>query len=842
MPLPPGLALNPVTGEISGVPTTPGVYSFGLKVRDSQGVTRVIPQSITVAAYSPVLFNENLEPGDLLVARGVLYSVALATIPGTGTEPLTFSVASGTLPTGVILDNNELFGTPTDTTYTDRAVTLRVVDGVGSSDQYAITLKYRDALALAGTLPAGVDGTAYSQSLTRTGGHAPFTYSISSGALPPGFSLNATTGVISGTTSTNGSFPFTVRVEDAAGNVATSSQTLVVSPAYTPISITGAAANTTQNVVANTSFTAAISYAGISITGGLGPGALSYSWARISGSTAISAASPTSYQTQFIGNVAPGANVSALFRCTVTDGVSSASFDVNLSITNTYVVITITGNPTDTSQQVESLSAFSITPNYGSLVVTGGSGSISYSWVRISGSTAISASAPSSLATSFAGTVSPQTTVSATFRLTASDGLSSATKDVTISVENAYVPLQFPPLSENFATRTVAYSLASTAAGGVLPYTYALVSGTLPTGITLNTSTGLISGTPTDTSYTNRTIVTRVTDALGGTATRSFTLTYRDYPTLSYPASVAMRTRAFTVSPTQLAGHGGGGYTIVAGSLPAGLSLNATTGVVSGTPTSTSYGDASVTVRYTDQRANVVDAVLALTYTDNLAVSNAAATPIYAGVAPAAFSYAAAGGTGPVSWSIVSGSLPAGVSLNGSTGALTGTPTTVQTASYTVRATDANGFTADRAETVQVLAPVEISARTVTARSTIFGTDISASAGFRLNASGAAETYVDDDDSAATYTPISGEWLLGGPAGNFSSRATLVSGPAPDVGALNTLQNLGTSRQWIQTSTTSGTGSFAEESVLDIEIVRDSDSVTIDTARITLRATAIRED
>lgn len=64
------------------------------------------------------------------------------------------------------------------------------------------------------SLPSGVVGTAYSQTIAQTGGQAPLTFSITAGTLPTGLSINASTGAITGTPSVAGAYNFTVEVED----------------------------------------------------------------------------------------------------------------------------------------------------------------------------------------------------------------------------------------------------------------------------------------------------------------------------------------------------------------------------------------------------------------------------------------------------------------------------------------------------------------------------------------------------------------------------------------------------------------------------------------------------
>jgi hypothetical protein len=69
--------------------------------------------------------------------------------------------------------------------------------------------------------PPGIVGTVYTHTFLVSAGTPPYTFSISAGSLPPGLSLNAATGVASGTPTTAGTFPFTVQVTDSASPAGT---------------------------------------------------------------------------------------------------------------------------------------------------------------------------------------------------------------------------------------------------------------------------------------------------------------------------------------------------------------------------------------------------------------------------------------------------------------------------------------------------------------------------------------------------------------------------------------------------------------------------------------------
>ncbi len=120
-----------------------------------------------------------------------------------GVQPLTWTVASGTLPDGMVLNSGgDLFGTPTSGSTT--TFTVKATDASGSpngqlSTQHAFTFTVVGVLSTqAGILPDGKAGTAYSTSLTAVGGLPPYSWAIYSGSLPAGLSLQKS-GVISGT-------------------------------------------------------------------------------------------------------------------------------------------------------------------------------------------------------------------------------------------------------------------------------------------------------------------------------------------------------------------------------------------------------------------------------------------------------------------------------------------------------------------------------------------------------------------------------------------------------------------------------------------------------------------
>lgn len=100
------------------------------------------------------------------------------------------------------------------------------------------------------SLPYGIVNSPYSQTLQASGGTTPYTWSISSGSLPDGVSLNSSTGTISGTPTTEGTFNFTVKVTDLASPANTDTQDLSITinyPDTTPPTISSVVATPSSN-------------------------------------------------------------------------------------------------------------------------------------------------------------------------------------------------------------------------------------------------------------------------------------------------------------------------------------------------------------------------------------------------------------------------------------------------------------------------------------------------------------------------------------------------------------------------------------------------------------------
>jgi Putative Ig domain len=146
---------------------------------------------------------------------GTAYSSTLTA--SSGTAPYLWTLASGSLPAGVGLNKNgTISGTPTSAGQSN--FTVEVTDSSSPTQQAsrAFSLSVVIELAITGTIKSNAkNGDPYSSTDRGSGGTPAYTWSISSGSLPPGLDLAGTTGTISGTPNQNGTYTFTLEVADS---------------------------------------------------------------------------------------------------------------------------------------------------------------------------------------------------------------------------------------------------------------------------------------------------------------------------------------------------------------------------------------------------------------------------------------------------------------------------------------------------------------------------------------------------------------------------------------------------------------------------------------------------
>jgi hypothetical protein len=247
------------------------------------------------------------------------------------------------------------------------------------------------------------------------------------------------------------------------------------------------------------------------------------------------------------------------------------------------------------------------------------------------------------------------------------------------------------------------------AIGGTTPYTYSY-TGTLPTGLSFSSSTGVVTGTPTA-AYATANVIFSVEDATNVEASTTSTVSFTVASTCSVTAnttaqSLTVGTAMTSFSPLTASGCAAPYTYSYTGTLPTGLSFNTSTGAVTGTPTAT-YEMANVVFSVEDANHAVASTTSTVSFTvgPDSTIISATANPteqsLTVGSPMPSFSpLTPSGGTTPYSYSYT-GTLPTGVSFSTSTGAVTGTPTAIYaTADLIFSVKDANNVVASTTSTV----------------------------------------------------------------------------------------------------------------------------------------------
>jgi hypothetical protein len=374
---------------------------------------------------------------------------------------------------------------------------------------------------------------------------------------------------------------------------------------------------------------------------------------------------------------------------------------MNLTIAAAPAVLTIT---------TTSLPAGTVGQAYSRAVqASGGTGSLT--WSISAGALPAGLNINSTTGT-IAGTPTAAGTSSFTVRVQETGGQSD-TQALSITINTTPPPPNPPTITTTTlpaGTQDLPYNQPVQATGGTGALTWSLVAGagTLPAGLNLNPTTGAIAGTPTAAGTSSFTV--RVQDAGGLSDTQALSITINlpagpSITTTTLPAGTLGQFYNQTVQAS--GGVGSLTWSISAGTLPAGLNINSTTGVISGTPTVANTFSFTVRVQDAALRADT-QALSIVINLINPPVITTTALPGGTVGQPYSQTVQATGGMGILTWSISSGSLPAMLNLDPTTGVISGTPTNSGTANFTVKATDTLGQSDTQALSIAVSAALTI--------------------------------------------------------------------------------------------------------------------------------------
>lgn len=227
--LPSGLTINGRT--IEGIPTEIGQFTFTVIAYAPNGDYDTQEYTITVVSEAELEF-ENLQDTYTLIVEQQ-WSTSITVKPHEANA--TISVRNGSLPPGITLSNGIISGTPTTA---GRYAVIFEATASGYTDNVLQTVTFiveDSSIVLSSITDTATVGTYYSESISLDvdGDYTivyPVTWALSDGSLPAGLNLNTSSGTISGTPTTAGTYEFTITATDSNGKVGARIYTMTVSP------------------------------------------------------------------------------------------------------------------------------------------------------------------------------------------------------------------------------------------------------------------------------------------------------------------------------------------------------------------------------------------------------------------------------------------------------------------------------------------------------------------------------------------------------------------------------------------------------------------------------------
>ena len=706
----PGLAFDAATRVLTGTPTTVGETTLTYTATDTASSTDSVTFAITVAAAVSL----TSPPGNQTYTVGrPTTALTLAATGGAGVLILTVTGVDG-LPAGLSYDETTcvLSGIPTAAGMTTVTYTATDINGSTMMASFDITVAAAVALTAPNDQTYTMGAVITPLTLTATGGTNPLIYTLTgpnSGALPPGLTFSATTRALTGTPTEVGTTTLTLTATDDNGSTAMTTFDITVAVA---VALTAPNDQTYSRTVAITPLTLP------DATGGTGT--LTYTLTGPNGTDLSELPASLSYATGnrvLSGTPTAVGVVTLTYTATDTNG-STASVTFTVTVVEGLALSTPDNQAYTINRPIPDLTlpegAGGITPR--SYTLTGPSSGPLPAGLTFDATNRVLTGTPTAMATT-------TLTYTATDSATPTADTASVTFDITVAAAVALTA----PADQTYTMGTMISALNLPAGtGGTAPLTYTLtgpasaaLSVAVP-GLTFDATTLVLTGIPTTAATTILTYT--VTDAHDSTASDTVTLTVAAQVALTAPTAQTYTMDTAITALTLPAGTGGTGaltYTLIGPGSAAlsvavpGLAFNATTRVLTGTPTTAAATTLTYTATGTNGSTNSV--TFAVTVAASVAVTAPTDQTYTMGTTITALTLpAATGGTGTITYTLtgpasaaLSTAVP-GLAFDATTRVLTGTPTTAAATTLTYTATGINGSTDTTTFDITVAAQVAL--------------------------------------------------------------------------------------------------------------------------------------